>query len=104
MTIFHVYILKCKDGSYYTGHTSDLERRFSEHQQGIDKCYTSTRRPVELVYHEPCNTKNLAFHWERKIKGWTRKKKEALINQDWKLLSQLSKCKNNTEYPSTGSG
>ncbi len=94
MIVFHVYILQCNDGSYYTGHTCDLERRLSEHQLGIYDCYTYTRRPVKLVFCEPCDSKDLAFHWERKIKGWTRKKKEALIKGDWKKLSRLAQCKN----------
>ena len=93
MQNYHVYILKCSDGSYYIGFTSDDESRLVQHQQGIVDCYTFSKRPVELVFNETFKSKNDAFNRERQIKGWSRQKKEALINQDWELLSQLSKSK-----------
>lgn len=94
MLSFHVYILKCSDGSYYTGHTDDIEKRMSEHQLGlIDSCYTKTRLPVEIVFIEIFKTRNDALYMERRIKGWSRKKKEALIKGDWDLLVQLSNQK-----------
>lgn len=94
MLSFHVYILKCSDGSYYTGHTDDIEKRMSEHQLGlIDSCYTKTRLPVEIVFIEIFKTRNDALDMERRIKGWSRKKKEALIKGDWDLLVQLSNQK-----------
>jgi predicted GIY-YIG superfamily endonuclease len=93
MNEFYVYILECSDGSYYTGHTDDLEARLSAHQTGTFGGYTSKRRPVELVYHETFGTRDEAFDAERRIKGWRREKKEALINQDWDLLIKLSNQK-----------
>jgi predicted GIY-YIG superfamily endonuclease len=90
MNYFYVYILKCSDGSYYTGHTEDLEKRISEHNQGLIDGYISQKLPVELVYHSTFGSRDEAFHAERKIKGWSRKKKEALINQNWALLKLLS--------------
>lgn len=92
MSYFYVYMLKCSDGSYYIGHTDNIEARISQHTQGIIKnCYTSTRLPVELVFHQDFGSRDEAFAAERKIKGWSRKKKEALIKKDWQLISLLAK-------------
>ena len=76
MEDFYVYILKCRDGSYYTGHTDNLEKRMSEHQEGLVPCYTSTRRPVYLVYADTYASRAEAVEAERRIKPWSRKKKE----------------------------
>jgi len=96
---YYVYILKCADGSYYTGMTNDLERRFSEHSAGINPdCYTYSRRPVELVFSEEFNDPELAIEYEKKIKGWNRRKKEALIDENWDLLKELSRCENGSSY------
>jgi len=91
MRIYWVYILRCSDGSYYTGITNDIRRRVLEHDQGlISGCYTHTRRPVQLV-HADCSDKiNEIIHREKQIKGWTRKKKKALIRQQEWLLPLLS--------------
>jgi predicted GIY-YIG superfamily endonuclease len=94
-----VYILQCSDGSYYTGHTDDLELRFHQHQSGILEGYTHSRRPVTLIYQQRFSTREDAFAAERKIKGWSRKKKEAMMRSDWKEVSRLSRV-----HPSAGSG
>jgi len=91
---YWVYILKCSDGSYYTGSTSDLENRVIEHQSGVIKGYASKRLPVELVYNENSEDVYEILNAERQIKKWTREKKEALISGDFKLLRLLSECKN----------
>ena len=91
MTSFHLYILRCSDGSYYTGHTDDLESRLVAHQQGSFGGYTSRRRPVELVYSYEFATRAEALEMERRIKGWSRRKKEALIEGDWARLQGLSR-------------
>ena len=89
---FYVYMLKCSDGSFYVGHTDDIDARICQHQQGsIEKCYTKTRLPVEVVFVQNFSSRDEAFAAERKIKKWTRKKKEALIEKDWRLISLLSK-------------
>jgi putative endonuclease len=93
MKDYFVYILKCSDGSYYTGITSNLEKRIEEHNTGIYKGYTSTRLPVELVYSNRYNDVNEAIRSEKQIKGWSRAKKEALIKGDFELLKELSKSK-----------
>ena len=94
-----LYILLCSDNSYYTGSTTDLERRLYEHENGIACGYTSTRRPVKLLYREEFATLLDAFQMERRIKGWSRKKKEALIKGDWEELKRLSKSKRDTGHP-----
>ncbi len=89
-----MYIVKCSDGSYYTGITNDIERRLSEHNLGLKtNSYTYLRRPVKLVYITEYQTFAQAERREKQIKGWSRKKKEALINENWQLLIELSKSK-----------
>ena len=97
--MLYVYILKCADGSYYTGVTNSIERRFAEHQSGINNaCYTYTRLPVELVFIEQFQRYDQAIAFEKQIKGWSRKKKEALIEKNYALLKELAVCKNNTSH------
>ena len=74
-----VYILQCKDGTLYTGITNDLARRFKMHNDGKASRYTRTRRPVELLYHEPCESRTQALVRECVVKAFPRKKKEELI-------------------------
>lgn len=93
MKYFYVYILKCSDGSYYVGHTDDLDNRLHEHYMGTVPCYTSKKLPVKLVYNEIFSTRDDAFNAERKIKKWSRKKKEALIEQNWNKVSESAKKK-----------
>ena len=95
---YWVYILRCADGSYYTGMTSQLEERFIEHQSGRFPGYTFSRRPVELVFAEEFQDARLAASTERQIKGWTRAKKEALIRRDMDSLHLLAVCKNNSHF------
>ena len=75
-----MYILECSDGSYYTGSTKDLERRLNEHSASQGSNYTRKRLPVKLVYYEEYSRIDEAFYREKQIQGWSRKKKEALIN------------------------
>ena len=74
-----LYILGCGDGSFYTGVTNDIERRLKMHTSGRASRYTRTRRPVELLYQEPCRTRTQALVRELKVKALSRSKKEALI-------------------------
>ena len=90
---FFIYILECNDGSFYIGHTNDLQRRISAHHQGIASCYTFFRRPIKLVFYERCPDRLAAFGWERRIKGWSHQKKKALIEGNWNSLKHLSKKK-----------
>ena len=100
---YYVYMLRCSDGSYYVGHTNDLEHRLSAHEMGPIEGYTLSRRPVELVFSDQFSTRQEAFHRERQIKGWSRARKEALIKGDWDGLVELSN-RSSGGAPSTGSG
>src|SRR2546423_14931675 len=86
-----VYILRCADGSYYTGHTMNLEKRLTEHQAGEGGEWTRHRLPVELVFSQEMPDTDQAFVVERQIKGRSRAKKEALIAENWDMLRWLAK-------------
>jgi len=86
-----MYILECSDNSYYVGSTKDLERRLSQHQEGTGSRYTSGRLPVQLVYCEEYDRVSDAFYREKQVQGWTRRKREALINGNPELLPAPAK-------------
>ena len=93
---FYVYILRCSDGSFCTGHSENLEIRIAEHQSGEFHGYTKKRQPVELVFSDEFPTREEALDREKQIKGWRRAKKEALISGDWEWLRDLSKSRDRT--------
>jgi putative endonuclease len=98
-----LYILLCADGSYYVGTTrTELEIRLAEHQAGHFGGYTATRRPVELVYSEHFDRIVDAIAAERRIKGWSRVKKQALIAGRVDLLPGLSRRGGKKPQPSSG--
>lgn len=87
---YFVYILRCADGTYYTGYTGDLLRRYKQHQSGaIPRSYTKSRRPVELVWAGEFETKEAARANEKKIKRMKTARKEALIKEDELLSAQI---------------
>jgi putative endonuclease len=88
-----VYILRCSDNSFYVGSATgnDLNRRIAQHQTGAYPGYTYTRRPVELVWSEHFDRIVDAIAAERKLKGWSKVKKQALIRGDWSQVRRLSK-------------
>jgi len=88
---FFVYILKCNDNSYYTGHTDNIEKRIAEHNLNAYDCYTSSRLPIEVVFIQTFATRGEALESERQLKKWSRKKKEALIEQNWPKIALLGK-------------
>jgi putative endonuclease len=104
----YMYILECADGSYYTGSTTDLEARVPQHQNGEGANYTKNNLPVKLVYFEEYDRIDEAFYREKQVQGWSRKKKQALINGQLDKLPGLAK--NYTQFapsrpaPSTGAG
>ncbi|MFV8226308.1 GIY-YIG nuclease family protein [Christiangramia aquimixticola] len=96
---YSVYILECSDQSFYTGITNDMVRRLIEHQDGnYPKAYTYKRRPVELRFHIEFENVLEAIYFEKKLKGWTRGKKLALINGEYNRLQLLAECRNATHY------
>jgi putative endonuclease len=87
----YLYIVKCRDGSYYIGTTrTSLETRIGQHNAGTFPGYTSSRRPVELVFSEWFDRVTDAIAAERQLKGWSRAKKQAFIRGDFALLQQLA--------------
>lgn len=88
----YMYILLCSDGSYYTGSTTNLELRLAQHQNGEGANHTKKHLPVTLVYYEEYIRIDEAFYREKQVQGWSRKKKEALINGDVNLLPELAKA------------
>ncbi len=76
---YYVYMIRCKDGSLYTGSTDDVQRRFLVHSSGKGAKYTRGRGPLELVYSEECATWSDALKRERKIKALSKAEKENLI-------------------------
>lgn len=90
--VYYVYILLCADNSFYIGVTNNLERRLVEHKSGKNRnSYTFSRRPLELKWYLECDEPNSAIQYEKKIKGWSRRKKQALINENWEDLVKFSK-------------
>jgi predicted GIY-YIG superfamily endonuclease len=88
-----VYILRCSDGSYYTGCTSNFDVRIEQHRAGQIPGYTSKRRPVTIMFVQAFPDIRDAISAERRIKGWSRRKKEALIAGDFDLLRYLSRSR-----------
>jgi putative endonuclease len=87
-----VYILRCRDGSFYVGLTrKSPEERVGEHNSGLFGGYTARRRPVSLVFCQEFSVITDGIAAERQLKGWKRAKKEALIRGDYALLQELSK-------------
>ncbi|MDB5094589.1 MAG: putative endonuclease containing a domain [Candidatus Eremiobacteraeota bacterium] len=105
MKQYWVYVLLCRDGSFYTGFTSALEQRIAEHHHGaFPDCYTFERRPLNLVHVSEFQTPTEAIAAEKKLKGWTHAKKHAFVRGDWGELRRLSRGAVRDEGPSTSSG
>ncbi|GGE51274.1 putative endonuclease [Pedobacter psychrotolerans] len=91
---YFVYILECSDKSYYVGVTNDLEIRLAQHNSGENVfSYTFSRRPVLLKYFQRFDQIEDAIDFEKQVKGWSRRKKEALFNEDWDEIVRLSNYK-----------
>jgi putative endonuclease len=92
MQSYWVYMVLCGDASYYTGITNNVDIRVGQHNEGVDRhSYTFTRRPVQLVYTAEFYDPNEAIAWEKQIKGWSRKKKDALVRGDWVYIKKLAR-------------
>ena len=90
---FWTYMLHCDDRSFYVGHTDTLEQRIAQHDQGLGDGYTTNRLPVKLVWSQEFGTRAEALEAERRIKGWSRAKKLALIRADWTTISALAQSR-----------
>ncbi len=94
---YWTYIVRCSDGSYYTGVTDDITHRADQHNAGKNRtAYTFKRRPVVLVYSTEFSDVYEAIRWEKVLKRWSRAKKEAVIQGNWEKLSDLAVCINGT--------
>ncbi|HEU4961312.1 MAG TPA: GIY-YIG nuclease family protein [Sphingomonas sp.] len=98
---FWSYMLHCRGGAFYAGHTDNLEHRIAQHKSGAIPGFTRDYAPVELVWSQEFPTRLEALESERRIKGWSRAKKLALIRGDWATIATLAKGK---DGPSTSSG
>ena len=99
MKFYYTYILLCSDGSLYVGITSDIERRLMEHNAGkYPNAYTYSRRPVTLAFCQDFMEPNQAIEFEKKIKKWSRVKKQALIDDNFDALQNLAECRNATHF------
>jgi len=90
---FWTYMLHCNGGAFYVGHTDDLERRMAQHERGETPGFVRDHMPVKLVWSESFSSREEALVAERRIKGWSRAKKMALIRSDWDEVSRLSRVK-----------
>jgi putative endonuclease len=86
----YLYMLKCSDGSYYVGSTRNLDARMSQHDAGNGSAYTSARMPVELVFAAEFDSVREAWEMERRVHGWSRAKRQALITSDWNQIRRLA--------------
>jgi putative endonuclease len=77
-----VYVVRCADGTYYTGYTTDVERRVAEHNDGVGAKYTRGRAPVELAYRERFDSRSAAMQREAEIKALNRREKGRLVRAD----------------------
>ena len=94
MKLYYVFILKCSDETFYTGITSNLDKRMIEHNTGKHKhSYTFNRRPLTLEFYAEFTNVNIAIGNERQFKKWSKAKKQALINVEFEKLPNLSKKK-----------
>jgi len=97
MKFYYVYILRCRDNSLYTGITNNIDRRLNEHNDGkLPNAYTFQRRPVKLEFFQEFTEPIQAIYFEKKLKKWSKLKKEALIKGDFDLIQTLSECRNAT--------
>ena len=87
----YMYILRCSDGSYYTGSTVDIERRLAQHQEGLGAEYTKHRRPVTIAFAQWHERVDDAFESEKRVQGWSRAKKEALMRGDDAAIQRQSR-------------
>lgn len=94
----YMYILLCSDDSYYTGSTVDLEYRVAQHQAGEGANHTKKHLPVKLIYFEEYERIDQAFDREKQVQGWSRKKKEALMDGRFDDLREAAECKNVTHW------
>ncbi|HEY1045080.1 MAG TPA: GIY-YIG nuclease family protein [Bacteroidia bacterium] len=98
MKVYFVYILLCSNEGFYTGLTSQLSKRLQLHRDGLISDFTKKNLPISLVYFEMHTDFKSALLREKQIRGWSRAKKKALSQGEFKLLHRLAECQNHTHY------
>jgi putative endonuclease len=99
MKSYWVYMLRCSDNSYYIGMTGNIEQRLAQHDAGsFPSCYTFKRRPLECVYSVEFSEVIDAIRHEKQLKGWSRKKKEMIIQEQYDQLHKTSACSNGSHH------
>ena len=102
---FWAYMLHCRGGTFYVGHTDNLESRIAQHQAAVVPGFTRDRLPVELVWTQSFAGRIEALEAERRIKGWSRAKRMGLIRGDWASIQRLARNREAAkDGPSTSSG
>ena len=97
MKFYYVYNFRCKDNSLYVGITNDLDRRMNKHNDGqFPNAYIYSKLPVAVVFYQEFNEPTQAIYFEKKMKGWSKQKKEALIKGDFDMVQTLAECRNAT--------
>lgn len=92
MKTYYVYVLRCIDGTFYTGVTNDVDRRVGEHHDGRDRfCYTYMRRPLRLVHVSEFAWIDQAIAFEKQFKGWSHRKKRCFVEGNWDDLRRFAK-------------
>ena len=92
MKLYYAYMLRCFDGTFYVGMTSDIEQRFTDHCSGrYPDCYTYNRRPLKLVHVSEFQWVHDAIAFEKKLKSWNHRKKRAFAERDWDALKRYSR-------------
>ncbi|MEP9363184.1 GIY-YIG nuclease family protein [Nocardioides sp. CN2-186] len=101
----YTYMVRCSDGTYYVGSTWDVEARVWQHNSpDLGAAYTRHRRPVELVWSCWFDSIEQAFHYEKQVQGWNRKKREALIRGEFAALPDLSRRPSEQRRRAQGEG
>ena len=90
---FTLYLLLCRDGPLYVGHTDDMAARMAQHDMGLGSAYTASRRPLKLMHAEEFESRYEALEMERKLKGWSHAKTVAYMHGDWSAIQELAKGK-----------
>ncbi len=97
--LYYVFILRCKDGRFFTGITTDLKKEIERHQNGVNrKNYTFYRRPVVLEWYQTFHNEEQALAIKKKLTGWSGQKKEAFLQKNFEHIQTLAECRNATHH------
>lgn len=96
---FYVFILRCKDGRFYTGITTDLKKEIENHENGVNrKSFTFYRRPLILEWYQTFTNRDQALAIKKKLTGWSAQKKQAFLEKNFDHIITLAECRNATHF------